>query len=261
MTLGLDEPIPLQYVRWLKLLLSGDLGMSIHSNQPVLGLIASRVEPTLWLTATTIIFSIVVGVPLGVLAAWKQGTWIDRAVMVIAVLGFSIPLFVLGYGLIYGFSMTLRWLPVQGFVSFSRGFWPFITHLMLPTLTLGMVYIALITRVTRASMLEVLGEDYVRTARAKGVGERSVMIRHVLRNAAVPIISIIGIGFALLISGAVVTESVFNLPGLGRLTVDAVMGRDYPVIQGLILVLSLAYVLVNLAVDIAYVALDPRIRL
>ena len=258
-SLGLDDPIPVQFLRWLGLLLHGDLGTSIVSSEPVLRLIGERVGPTLSLTATTIVFAIAFGIPLGVLAAWYQGRWIDRAVMVVAVLGFSVPIFVLGYVFIYCFSLKLRWLPVQGFVGLAQGAWPFATHLMLPTLTLGMVYLALITRVTRAAMLDVLGSDYIRTARAKGVGERSVMLAHALRNAAVPIVSIIGIGFALLIGGAVVTESVFNLPGLGRLTVDSVLGRDYPVIQGLILVLSLVYVLINLATDVAYALLDPRI--
>jgi peptide/nickel transport system permease protein len=195
-----------------------------------------------------------------VLSAWRHGTWIDRGVMTLSVLGFSIPVFVLGYLWIFGLAMELQWLPVQGYVSFRQGVWPFLERLILPTLTLSVIYIALIARITRASVLEVLGEDYIRTAHAKGVGERAVLTHHALRNAAVPIISVIGIGIALLISGVVITESVFNLPGLGRLTVDAVLARDYPVIQGVILLFSAVYILINLAVDVSYTIFDPRIR-
>jgi peptide/nickel transport system permease protein len=258
--LGLDQPIVVQFFDWMWRLLQGDLGTSIISNQPVTKLIGERLEPTLALAITTIIFAVAVAVPLGVLAAWRHGSWIDRGVMALSVLGFSIPIFVLGYLWIFAVAMELQWLPVQGYVSLSQGFWPFLQRLILPTLTLSVIYIALIARITRASVLEVLGEDYIRTAHAKGVGERSVLTRHALRNAAVPIISVIGIGIALLISGVVVTESVFNLPGLGRLTVDAVLARDYPVIQGVILLFSGLYVLINLGVDLAYTIFDPRIR-
>jgi len=258
--LGLDQPMAVQLVRWFWQLLHGDLGTSIISNQGVAHLIADRMAPTIALSITTILFAIVVAVPLGVLAAWKHGTIVDRAVMTLAVVGFSMPVFVLGYLWILGFAIRLRWLPVQGFTPLTDGIGPFLAHLVLPTLTLSVIYIALIARITRASVLEVLGEDYIRTARAKGVPERAVLMRHALANAAVPIVSVIGIGVALLIGGVVVTESVFNLPGLGRLTVDAVLARDYPVIQGIILVFSGVYVLVNLAVDLAYVLLDPRIR-
>ena len=258
--LGLDQPILVQFAEWMWRLLQGDLGTSIISNQPVTKLIGERLEPTLALAITTIIFAVAVAVPLGVLAAWRHGSWIDRSVMALSVLGVSIPIFVLGYLWIFAVAMELQWLPVQGYVSLSQGFWPFLQRLILPTLTLSVIYIALIARITRASVLEVLGEDYIRTAHAKGVGERSVLTRHALRNAAVPIISVIGIGIALLISGVVVTESVFNLPGLGRLTVDAVLARDYPVIQGVILLFSGLYVLINLGVDVAYTIFDPRIR-
>ncbi len=258
--LGLDEPILVQFGDWIGRLLHGDLGTSIISNQPVMKLIGERLEPTLALTTTTIVFSVCVAVPLGMIAAWRHGSWIDRGVMALSVIGFSVPVFVLGYFWIFGLAMKLQWLPVQGFVSLSQGFVPFIERLILPTLTLSVIYIALIARITRASVLEVLGEDYIRTAYAKGVGERAVLTHHALRNAAIPIISVIGIGIALLISGVVVTESVFNLPGLGRLTVDAVLARDYPVIQGIILIFSAVYVLINLAVDISYTLFDPRIR-
>ena len=258
--LGLDQPVLVQFGDWIWRLLHGDLGTSIISNQPVTKLIAERLEPTLALAATTIVFAVCVAVPLGVIAAWRHGSWIDRGVMALSVIGFSVPVFVLGYFWIFGLAMKLQWLPVQGFVSLAQGFVPFIGRLILPTLTLSVIYIALIARITRASVLEVLGEDYIRTAHAKGVGERAVLTRHALRNAAVPIISVIGIGVALLISGVVVTESVFNLPGLGRLTVDAVLARDYPVIQGIILIFSAVYVLINLAVDVSYTLFDPRIR-
>lgn len=258
--LGLDQPILVQFAEWIGRLLHGDLGTSIISNQPVTTLIGQRLEPTLALATTTILFAVIVAVPLGVLSAWRHGTWIDRGVMTLSVLGFSIPVFVLGYLWIFAVAMQLQWLPVQGYVSFRQRFWPFLERLILPTLTLSVTYIALIARITRASVLEVLGEDYIRTAHAKGVGERAVLTHHALRNAAVPIVSVIGIGIALLISGVVITESVFNLPGLGRLTVDAVLARDYPVIQGVILLFSAAYILINLAVDVSYTIFDPRIR-
>jgi peptide/nickel transport system permease protein len=223
-------------------------------------MIGQRVEPSISIAVATIIVAVVVAVPLGVLAAWKQGTWIDRFVMALSVLGFSVPVFVIGYVLIQIFAIDLRWLPVQGFKSMSAGFRPFFERLVLPTLALSFIYVALIARMTRASMLNVLGEDYVRTARAKGIGEIAVLFRHALRNAAVPVITVIGTGFALLISGVVVTESVFNIPGVGRLTVDAVLARDYPVIQAMILLTSLLYVTINLLIDVAYTLLDPRIR-
>ncbi|ACA16670.1 binding-protein-dependent transport systems inner membrane component [Methylobacterium sp. 4-46] len=258
--LGLDAPVLQQFGTWLWRLLHGDLGTSIISNQPVTRLIGERIEPTLALATSTILFAVIVAVPLGVVAAWRHGTWIDRGVMAFSVLGFSVPVFVLGYLWIFGAAMKLGLLPVQGYVGPSQGIGPFLERLILPTLTLSVIYVALIARTTRASVLEVLGEDYIRTARAKGVSERRVLGRHALRNAAVPVISVIGLGIALLISGVVVTESVFNLPGLGRLTVDAVLSRDYPVIQGLILFFSGLYVLINLAIDVAYLLVDPRIR-
>ncbi|RVU14150.1 ABC transporter permease [Methylobacterium oryzihabitans] len=258
--LGLDEPMIRQFAGWIWRLLHGDLGTSIISNQPVLRLIGDRIEPTLALATTTILFAVAVAVPLGVIAAWRHGTWIDRGVMAFSVIGFSVPVFVLGYLWIFGAAMQLRLLPVQGYVSITQGFGPFIERLVLPTLTLSVIYIALIARTTRASVLEVLGEDYIRTARAKGLAEPRVLTRHALRNAAVPVISVIGLGITLLISGVVVTESVFNLPGLGRLTVDAVLARDYPVIQGVILLFSGLYVLINLGIDLAYLIFDPRIR-
>ena len=259
-SLGLNEPLYVQFFTWINKLLHGDLGVSLISNVPVLKMIGQRVEPSISIAISTIILAVVIAVPLGVIAAWKHGTWIDRFVMGLSVLGFSVPVFVIGYVLIQIFAIDLRWLPVQGFKSITAGFGPFLERIILPTLTLSFIYIALIARMTRAAMLDVMGEDFIRTARAKGIGEIAVLLRHGLRNAAVPVITVIGTGFALLISGVVVTESVFNLPGVGRLTVDAVLARDYPVIQAMILLTSLIYVTVNLLIDVAYTLLDPRIR-
>jgi peptide/nickel transport system permease protein len=259
-SLGLNEPLYVQFFTWINKLLHGDLGVSLISNVPVTTMISQRIEPSISIALSTMILSIAIAVPLGVIAAWKHGTWIDRFVMGLSVLGFSVPTFVIGYVLIQVFAIDLRWLPVQGFKSIASGFGPFFERLVLPTLTLSFIYVALIARMTRAATLDVLGEDYVRTARAKGLGEVAVLMRHALRNAAVPVITVIGTGFALLISGVVVTESVFNLPGIGRLTVDAVLARDYPVIQAMILLTSLVYVAVNLMIDVAYTLLDPRIR-
>ncbi len=258
--LGLNDPIIVQFGTWIWSLVQGDLGISIFTNLPVTHLIAQRLEPTIMLALTTIVFAVLVAVPMGVLAAWKSGTWIDRGIMIFAVAGFSIPVFVLGYILIYGLSLELKWLPVQGYRSPFEDFGQFVRHIILPTVTLSVIYIALIARITRASVLEVLEEDYIRTARAKGQTERRVLLGHALKNAAVPIVTVIGLGIALLIGGVVITESVYNIPGLGRLVVDAILKRDYPIIQGLILMFSFVYILINLAIDIAYTLLDPRIR-
>ncbi len=258
--LGLDRPIVAQFAIWIGNLVTGDLGESFFFKKKVADLVLDRVGPTLALATFTILFSIAVAVPLGVIAAWKQGTWIDRLVMGISVLGFSVPVFVIGYLLIYLFAIELNWLPVQGYQPLRDGVGGFVQRLILPSLTLSVIYIALIARITRTSVLEVLGEDYIRTAHAKGLPKRTVLRRHALRNAAVPIVTVIGIGIALLIGGVVVTESVFSIPGLGRLTVDAVLARDYPTVQAVILLFSVAYVLLNLLVDVAYTFLDPRIR-
>ena len=258
--LGLDQPLHVQLAIWLGHVLRGDLGTSIFSGLPVATLIRQRLEPTLALTVCTMAIAVLLAVPLGVVAAWQAGTWIDRLVMVVAVLGFSVPVFWLGFLLIYSFAVQLEVLPVQGYVSFRQGLIPCLKHLVLPSFTLGLVYMALIARMTRASVLEVLREDYIRTAHAKGLQPHVVLLWHALKNAALPIVTVIGVGVALLIGGVVVTESVFAIPGLGRLTVDAILHRDYPVIQGIILVFSGVYVLVNLLVDVAYTFLDPRIR-
>ena len=258
--LGLDRPIVEQFVIWIGNVVRGDFGESFFFKRSVASLIADRIEPTLALATLTLLLSIAVAVPLGVLAAYKQGTWVDRLVMGISVLGFSVPVFVIGYALIYVFAIELSWLPVQGYQPLREGFGGFIERLVLPACTLSVIYIALIARIARTSVLEVLGEDYIRTARAKGLSRVTVLMRHALRNAAVPIVTVIGIGIALLIGGVVVTESVYSIPGLGRLTVDAVLARDYPTVQAVILLFSFVYVLLNLFVDVAYTFLDPRIR-
>ena len=258
--LGLDEPIYIQFGKWVGNLAQGDLGISIFSDLPVSKLILQRIEPTLALATATIIVAVLPAVPMGLIAAWKAGTCIDRLVMVFAVLGFSVPIFVIGYLFIWGFSLELKWFPVQGYKPIGDGFLPFLRSITLPTISLAIIYVALIARITRASMLEVLTEDYIRTAHSKGLSSNAVLIGHALKNAAVPIVTIIGIGVALLIGGVVVTESVFNIPGLGRLTVDAILRRDYPIIQGIVFVFAGIYVLINLGIDILYTFLDPRIR-
>ncbi|MEI7710157.1 MAG: ABC transporter permease [Rhodospirillales bacterium] len=259
-SLGLDRSFLVRFFDWFFHVISGDLGVSIFTNLPVSHMIAQRIEPTVSLMLLTLTLSLTCAIPMGVIAAWKHGTIIDRAVMMTAVFGFSTPSFVIGYLLAYFFALQLDWLPVQGFTSISMGLIPFLRNLILPATALGLVFMALIARITRATMLDVLSQDYVRTAKAKGVGQRGVLFVHALKNAAVPIVTIVGIGFATLIGGAIVTESVFAIPGLGRLTVDAILRRDYPVIQGVVLMFSFVYVLVNLGVDLLYTVFDPRIR-
>jgi peptide/nickel transport system permease protein len=258
--LGLNKPFLVQFGIWCWDIVHGDLGLSIYTNQPVMDMIVQRIEPTLSLSICVLIVSLALAIPMGVIAAWKAGTWIDRVIMGFAVLGFSFPVFVIAYAMVLGFSLTLEWLPVQGYTSIKEGFWAFLPHMIMPSLSLGWIFAALIARMTRASMLEVLSQDYIRTAQSKGLGTQKVLLGHALKNASVPIVTTIGIGIALLISGVVVTETVFAIPGIGRLTVDAILRRDYPVIQGAVLVFSAIYVFVNLAIDIAYTFLDPRIR-
>ncbi|HZO04023.1 MAG TPA: ABC transporter permease [Burkholderiales bacterium] len=258
--LGLDRPLVVQFGIWLGKVASGDLGESFYYRIKVATLIGQRLEPTLALATLTILIAVFVSIPLGVAAAWRFGGWFDRFLMGFSVMGFSVPVFVLAYMLIWLVSLKLGWFPVQGYRRLADGFLPFLHHLILPAITLSVIYIALIARVTRASVLEALGEDYIRTARAKGLPELRVLVRHALANAAVPIATVIGIGIAILIGGVVVTESVYAIPGLGRLTVDAVLARDFPTIQGVILFFSFIYVLVNLLIDLSYVFLDPRIR-
>lgn len=260
--LGLDRSLAVQFSIWVGQLLRGDLGRSYYMQQSVVELISQRFEPTLSLAALTLILAVVVSVPLGVLAAWKHGGWLDRTLMSFSVLGFSVPVFLIGYVLIWLVALQWGWLPVQGYARLSDGHalsrW--LSHLILPSLALSVIYIALIARVTRAAVAEALTEDYIRTARAKGISEWRVLWRHALANAAVPIVTVIGLGVALLIGGVVVTETVFSIPGIGQLTVDAALSRDYPLIQAITMLFSVLYVLINLLVDISYVVLDPRIR-
>jgi peptide/nickel transport system permease protein len=258
--LGLDRPIWEQFGLYVWSLLHGDLGTSIFSNLPVTTLVKQRLEPSVVLAISTLTVAVALAIPMGVIAASRARSTVDRVVMGFSVLGFAVPVFLIGYILIYVFAIQLRWLPVQGYRPLSEGIGGTLRSIALPSIALGMTYMALIARITRASMLEVLSEDYVRTARAKGLPRRSVLLRHALKNAAVPIVTVIGIGFALLISGVVITETVFNIPGLGRLTVDAILKRDYPIIQGLIILFAGVKVLVNLLIDISYTFFDPRIR-
>jgi peptide/nickel transport system permease protein len=259
-SLGLDEPVPLQFVRWAGKALQGDLGESYYMKQSVTHLIAQRIGPTLSLSALTMLITLSIAIPLGILAAWRHGGWLDRSLMSFSVLGFSVPTFVIGYLLIWAVALHWKLFPVQGYTPINESFSGWLSHLFLPAITLSIVYLALIARVTRASVAEALTEDYIRTARSKGISELRILVRHALTNAAVPIVTVIGIGIGLLIGGVVVTETVYAIPGLGQLTVDAVLGRDFPLIQGITLFFSFAYVLINLLVDLSYVLLDPRIR-
>jgi peptide/nickel transport system permease protein len=259
-SLGLDQPLIVQFALWVGRLLHGDLGVSLFSHLPVATLIAGRIEPTVSITLMTTVFAIVMALPLGIVAAWQVGRWADRVIMAFAIAAFSFPIFLIGYALVWGFALKWRLLPVQGFTSLSRGLVPDLQHLILPSVSLGLVYMALLTRMTRSTMIEVLGEDYIRTARAKGLPQSAVLLRHGLKNAAVPIVTTIGSGIAFLLGGVVVAESVFSISGIGRLTIDAVTQRDYPVIQGVVLLSSLTYVVINLAIDLSYRLFDPRIR-
>ncbi|MER8760246.1 ABC transporter permease [Mesorhizobium sp. M0976] len=258
--LGLNDPLPLQFIRWVRDMLGGDFGISIFSGRPVLELISQRLEPTLSLSVLTMILSVSVGVSFGILAAWRTGGLIDRLLAAFSAIGYSVPVFVIGYFLIYVFAIRTHWLPVQGYKPIEIGLWPWFVHLILPTVALGLGYIAFIARVTRASMLEVLSEDYMRTAAAKGASSYAMLVHHALKNAGVPILTVIGISFAYLIGGVVLTETVFNIPGIGRLVVDAINNRDYPIIQSVLILTSGLYVLINLTVDLSYTLIDPRIR-
>ncbi len=258
--LGLDRPFFLRFASWLWQVMNGDLGHSIFSQLPVTTLIGQRLEPTLALMTLTLILSILVAIPAGVAAAAFQGSWLDRGIMAMAVAGFSVPVFVIGYLLAWIFSLKLNWLPVQGYTPLSAGFLPFLANMILPACALSGVYTALLARMTRTALIETLSQDYIRTARAKGLSEIPVLFRHALKNAAIPIVTVIGIGIALLLGGAVITETVFAIPGIGRLVVDAILRRDYPVIQGVILLISFSYVLINLSIDLVYTVIDPRVR-
>lgn len=258
--LGLDRPFLIQFASWLWGVVHLDLGNSLFSNMPVSTMIAQRLEPTLSLMAVTMVFSVLIAVPVGVWAAWRKDGLFDRSMMMLAVLGFSIPVFACGYAGAWLFALKLGWLPVQGYKPLAEGVWPWFQQLILPAAALGSSYVALILRITRASMLETLDQDYIRTARAKGLRDGRILFLHALKNASVPVITLIGVGVAMLIGGAVVTESVFVIPGIGRLTAESILRRDFPVIQGIVLFFSFVYVMVNLIVDLIYALVDPRIR-
>jgi peptide/nickel transport system permease protein len=266
--LGLEDPVHVQLLRWYAKLLQGDLGQSLFLSQPVSVAIWSRAEPTMILTTLALLVSLSIGVPLGIMAALRRGRWQDSVAMLFAIGGVSMPTFWLGLNLIFVFGVLLLWLPVAGYqpivepllkgdlAAAGNG----LRYMIMPAFTLGLAQAGLLARVTRSTMLETLGEDYVRTARAKGLAERIVVIAHALRNAMIPLLTIIGLIFAALMGGAVITEQVFNIPGVGRLLVQAVTRRDYPVVQGVTMVVAGMYVLINLTVDLLYGALDPRIR-
>ncbi|MER8543310.1 ABC transporter permease [Mesorhizobium sp. M1334] len=258
--LGLNDPMPVQFIRWVRDMLGGDFGTSIFAGRPVLELISQRLEPTLSLSILTMILSVTVGVCFGILAAWRSGGLIDRILTAFSAFAYSVPVFVIGFFLIYFLAIRLHWLPVQGYVPIAAGLGPWFGHLIMPTVALGLGYIAFIARITRSSMLEVLSEDYMRTAAAKGASSYAMLFHHALKNAGVPILTVIGLSFAWLIGGVVITETVFNLPGIGRLVVDAINNRDYPIIQSVLILVSGLYVLINLTVDLAYTLIDPRIR-
>ncbi|MDR8730113.1 ABC transporter permease [Burkholderia pseudomultivorans] len=259
-SLGLDRPFLVQFGDWAWRVLHADLGTSMFASMPVSDMIAQRAGATVSLLLLTLTLTLIVAIPLGVLSAWRVGSWFDRMIMGFAVAGFSIPVFVIGYLLAFVLSLHMQWLPVQGYAPLRDGVWRWLKHLILPALTLSFGYIALVARITRASMLEAMRHDCVRTARAKGVGAARILFVHALKNAAIPITTVVGLGIASLIGGAVVTESVFAIPGIGRLTVDAILRRDYPIIQGVVLLFSFIYMIINLLIDISYTILDPRIR-
>ncbi|MES0056622.1 MULTISPECIES: ABC transporter permease [unclassified Mesorhizobium] len=256
----LNDPLPVQFIRWVRDMLGGDFGTSIFAGRPVLELISQRLEPTLSLSILTMILSVTIGVSFGILAAWRTGGLIDRILSAFSALGFSLPVFVVGFFFIYFFAIRLHSLPVQGYLPIAAGLGSWFGHLIMPTMALGLGYIAYIARITRASMLEVLSEDYMRTAAAKGASSYAMLFHHALKNAGVPILTVIGLSFAYLIGGVVLTETVFNIPGIGRLVVDAINNRDYPIIQSVLILVSGLYVLINLTVDLAYTLIDPRIR-
>ena len=257
--LGLDQPLPLQFVRWCGRVLRGDLGESIFLRRPVTQAIAERLEPTFLLAGLATLFAVLIGIPTGVLAAVYHNSWLDRLFMGIAIFGVAMPSFWLGLNLIFLFALTLALLPVSGYVPLADNPWQTLRFLLLPAFSLGFPQSALIARMTRGSMLDVLSQDYIKTARAKGLRELAVIYKHALKNTMITVLTVVGIVLAVTLSGSVVIETVFGLPGIGRLIINSVLRRDYPVIQGAVLFIAAGYVLVNLLIDVLYVYLDPRI--
>lgn len=258
--LGMDQPLPVQLVKWYARLARGDLGQSIFLRRPVVQAVVERLEPTLLLTLWGTVLSILIGVPAGIVSARYHNTAVDQSFMALALLGLSIPNFLLGLVMILVFGVWLGWLPVSGYVPLDEGVWRNLRSLLMPAVSLGLVQSALVARITRSSMLDVLREQYILSGRAKGLSERAVIYKHALKNAIIPTLTVIGITVALLIGGAVVIETVFNIPGVGRLIISAVLRRDYPVVQGVVLLIAVTYTVINLLVDLAYLVIDPRIR-
>jgi peptide/nickel transport system permease protein len=257
--LGLDKPLLLQFAHWCGRMLRGDLGESIFLRRPVTQAIAERLEPTFLLAGLATLFAVLIGIPTGVLAAVYHNSWLDRLFMTVAIFGVAMPNFWLGLNLIFLFALTLPLLPVSGYVPLADNPWQTLRFLLLPAFSLGFPQSALIARMTRGSMLDVLSQDYIKTARAKGLREMLVIYKHALKNTMITVLTVVGIVLAITLSGSVVIETVFGLPGIGRLIINSVLRRDYPVIQGAVLFIAAGYVLVNLLIDVLYVYLDPRI--
>ncbi len=258
--LGLDRPIIVQYLAFVANAVQGDLGQSIFFRQPVTQILAARAEPTIFLSLFSLAIALIIATPIGIYAAYRRGSFLDQGAITAAMLAASIPSFWTGLMFQRYLATDLGWFPASGYGGPDATFLERMGYLVLPSIVLGIVNSALILRFTRASMLDILGEDYIRTARSKGMGEMRVVLRHALKNAAIPIITVVGLTFALLVSGAVVTERVFNIPGMGNLVVSAVLRRDYPIIQGALIVVASIYVLINLVTDLLYLTLDKRVR-
>ncbi|HLJ59347.1 MAG TPA: ABC transporter permease [bacterium] len=258
--LGLDRPLPVQFALWIGRALHGDLGTSLFLRIPVTWDILQHLGPTATLSLLGLSVALAIGIPVGVVSAVFRNSWLDQLSLALAMLGAAVPSFWLGLSLIILFAVDLGWLPSSGYQSPATGVWHSLEYLLLPALALGVPSSSLIIRFTRSSLLDVLGNDYIRTARAKGLRGRAVIFRHAFRNALVPILTVVGLTFAALMGGAVVTENVFSLPGIGQLVVSSVLRRDYPVIQGVVLMVATAYVVINLGVDLLYFAVDPRVR-
>ncbi|GIN61217.1 ABC di/oligopeptide transporter inner membrane subunit [Robertmurraya siralis] len=259
--MGLNEPIVKQYLLWVGGVLQGDFGQSYFMKEPVLDSILSHLGPTISLAILAEIVALIIAIPIGIFAAYRRGSFTDHTLMVATLLGMAVPSFLLGLLLMLSFGVYLQWLPIAGYKPLTEGLWTHLRYLILPALSLGAIQAALVARMTRSSMLEVLNKNYVKTARSKGVKEHKVITKHALRNAFLPILTVIGQSFGTLVTGAVVVETIFNLPGLGQLIINSIERRDFAVIQGVVLFVTLIYVFINLIVDLLYGVIDPRVRL
>ncbi|GIN21526.1 MAG TPA: ABC transporter permease [Bacillus bacterium] len=259
--MGLNLPLYEQYFHWIANVLKGDFGVSFHMNTTVLDAIVTHVAPTLSLAVFAQIIALLIAIPLGIIAAIKRGTVVDQAVMGLSLLGMAVPSFLLALFLVLLIGVHLQWLPIAGYQPLSSGLWNHLKYLILPAISLGSIQAALIARMTRSSMLEVLNNNYINMARSKGVSERKVIYSHALHNAFLPILTVIGQTFGALVTGAVITETIFNIPGLGQLIINSVERRDYTVIQGIVLFVTFIYVMLNLLIDLLYGVVDPRVRL